>query len=144
MANWTGKARTNYILVKDVEALKAKADEIGIKVEVHTENPNFVTFEPDQGDDGDFETSFINDDEVEVEWTWSELSEHFAEGQVLIVMTVGGERTRYLTGFALAVAWDGRVTSINLNDIYLKAAQTFGVEKDRIAPAQYDTLPKVI
>ena len=144
MANWTGKARTNYILVKDVEALKGKADEIGIKVHVHTENPNFVTFEPDQGDGGDFEHSYTDENDDEVQWTWGELSEHFAEGQVLIVMTVGGERTRYLTGFALAVAWDGRVTSINLNDIYLKAAQTFGVEKESIAPAQYDTLPKIV
>lgn len=144
MANWTGKARTNYILVKDVEALKARADEIGINVQVHQESPQFVSFTPDFGDGGDFEHSFTNDDDVEVEWTWSELSEHFAEGQVLIVMTAGGERTRYLTGFALAVAWDGRVTSIDLNDIYLKASQTFGVEKDRIAPAQYDTLPKIV
>lgn len=144
MANWTGKARTNYIMVKDVEALKAKADEIGITVHVHTDNPSFVAFEPDQGDGGDFEHTFTDEDDVEIEWTWSELSEHFAEGQVLIVMTVGSERTRYLTGFAQAVAWDGRVTSIDLNDIYLKASQTFGVEKDRIAPAQCDTLPKVI
>lgn len=137
MANWTGKARTNYIQVKDVDALKAAAEQFNIEVNEHPTMARFVSFESGMGDSGDFEHTFTNDDDVEVEWDWTDLCSHFAEGQVLIVMTVGGERTRYLTGIAQAVAWDGRVTSINLNDIYKKAAEEFSIDIGRIGRAEY-------
>ena len=66
--------------------------------------------------------------------------EHVAdlvEGQVAVLMEVGSEKYRYVTGQTIAVRWDGRVVHLSLNDIYEKAAREFGVDVKSITPAEY-------
>lgn len=66
------------------------------------------------------------------------LAPHLAEGEVAVLMESGSESgttVNYVSGYALAIAWDGRVTSVNLRDIYAKAAAEFGVDKNSITEA---------
>jgi hypothetical protein len=60
------------------------------------------------------------------------LAKHLAEGEVAILMEVGDEEETHLTGRASAVAWDGRVEGVNINDIYDKAAKSFGIDRASI------------
>lgn len=143
MANWYGIARTNFVKVKDYDALVKFIEGLPIEVEPHPTAPNFVSFSPADNDTGDFDHWLTGDDGGDECWYWPQIAEHFAEGQVLIVMTVGHEKSRYLTGYASAVTWDGRVANINIDDIYEKAVREFGVEREAIAQCAYQKLPEV-
>lgn len=75
-------------------------------------------------------------DETEIDWV-NILTEHLAEGEVAILMEAGAEKLRYITGWAQAISWDGRVNTVSLDDIYAKAAAEFGVDIDSITRAAY-------
>lgn len=144
MADWSGVSRTNYVEIKSFGELLEAVRDLPLTVDRHPEKPNFVSFAPGGSDDGDFNYCFIDDNDDEIEWWWPDLAHHMVEWQVLVVKTAGSEKMRYLTGVALAVAWDGRTTSVNLNDIYAKAAQAFEVDVRTIAECTYQRLPEVM
>lgn len=142
MANWHGSARTNYVKVKDYDALVKFLDGIPVEVHPHPNAENFVMFQPTDNDSGDFSYQYLDDDGDEMYWSWQEaVCPHLVEGQVLILMTVGSEKLRYLTGYAEAYAWDGRNVGININEIYCRAAQMFNVPIATIALCTYMNLP---
>lgn len=143
MAEWRGTARTNFIKVKDADALIAATADLPLKVVRHEDNPDFLAFFPAPNDSGDFDYLFCDAEDNEQEWDWTDFCEHFVEGQVLVVMTGGGEQMRYVTGHALAIAWDGRTTEVKIDSIYALAAQAFGVHQEAIARATYENLPKM-
>lgn len=126
MANWYGASRSNYFTVKDETAFKDWV----------AGTPDLMLLE-DQGkfgiavESGEGWPSMRSDawsgEDVEVDIV-SELSAHLAEGQVAVLVESGAEKLRYVTGNAVAVAWDGRWTQVNLSDIYAKAKAEFGVE----------------
>jgi hypothetical protein len=66
----------------------------------------------------------------------AELAEHLSKGQVAILMEVGAEKQRYLTGEAIAVNSKGRVVFLSLGDIYRKAAREFRVPENEITYAE--------
>jgi len=84
--------------------------------------------------DLEIEDQFAEDDQVD--WS-SMLAPHLVEGEVAVLMEVGAEKVRYASGWATAIAWDGRETIIDLHDIYAKAAAEFGVERTSITEATY-------
>ena len=145
MANWNGIARTNYVKIKDIDALMKFVDGLPIEVHPHPAAENFVCFAPADNDTGDFDHYYSDDDDGNDEyWDWTHIAEHSVEGQVLIVMTVGHEKSRYLTGYASAITWDGRVTDVSIDDIYEKAVREFGVERETIAQCTYQKLPEAM
>lgn len=142
MANWYGIARTNYVKVKDVDALTKFLDDSSIEIHVHPMMPDYVMFSPDSMSDyGGFEYQTYDEDNNEVEFTWADdIAPHLCEGQILVVHQVGWEKLRYLTGFAIAVAWDGRMTDLSINDIYEKAREVFELPSHPIATATYQDI----
>jgi hypothetical protein len=76
--------------------------------------------------------NFESDEELDLV---SELSDHLVPGQVAILLEVGAEKLRYLTGQAIAVNAQGQITDLPLNDIYRKAARAFGVPESEIPRA---------
>lgn len=144
MANWYGIARTNYVKIKDVDALMNFIDGLPLEVERHPVEESFVCFTPADSDTGDFDHNFCDDDGNDEFWDWPQIAEHLVEGQVLVVMTVGHDKARYLTGYASAISWDGRVVSVNIDDIYTKAVDEFGVDAKAIAFCSYQNLPDVM
>ncbi len=129
MANWYGTARTNYFMVKDAAAFKAWVDSLPSCVLIENDDGAFG-FYVDSEDSGGFPSERYdeaNDDYVDIDLA-DELVPHLADGEVAILMEAGAEKARYITGYALAVAWDGRNTSVDLCDIYDKAQTEFGVK----------------
>ena len=135
MANWYGTARSNYFRVKDIAAFTAAIEMISdIKI-IHGSD------EDPTGSVALFETSgegwanptcdvFDGDDEhgdacrncEEPEAAHQELSDlvakHLIDGDVAIFIESGAEKSRYVTGRAIAVNNRGGRVQVDLNDIY--------------------------
>lgn len=142
MANWTGKSRTNYVRVKDVDALRSALEPFEMKIHVHPQAPDFVMFEGDT-EDGDFPTTACGDDDEELEFSFEDhVVPHLCEGQVLLTQVIGSEKLRYLSGYASAYAWDGRVEHLGISDIHKIAAEKFGLDPRSIAQPIYQDLPE--
>ncbi len=138
MANWCGTARTNYVRVKDVDALKELLEPFEVEVYTHPTMPRYVMLTPSSMSDyGGFNFNNQDEDGNEVEFDWPDIAAHLDEGQILVAVEAGAEKLRYVSGFAVAVAWDGRVTDVNLNDIYEKARVDFNLPGHPIAAATY-------
>ncbi len=139
MANWYGIARTNYVKVKDVDALTKFLDGFSVEIHKHPTMPGYVMFSPgEMSDYGGFSYQAYDEDDNEIEFDWAnDIASHLCEGQILIVHEVGWEKLRYLTGHAIAVTWDGRETFLNIDDIYEKAREVFNLPSHPIATATY-------
>ena len=124
MANWYGTSRSNYFNVKDEGTFREWAERRDLEV---LEDPSglFGVAPSSMSEDGSW-PSYDCDDDCEIDFQ-AELIEHLAEGQVAIIMTIGAEKLRYLTGYSVALAWDGRRISVDIADIYDKVEVEFGV-----------------
>lgn len=140
MANWYGAARTNYVKVNDLEGLKAYVEDIfGNKV-VEGKPGMYGLFPSDMSDDGGFVTMTTDDNGDDVEWEDDTIMSFVAEGEVLIFMSAGYEKLRYIDGYATALRRRGDkvdLLQISLDDIYRKAAEQFGVDRASITSATY-------
>lgn len=129
MANWYGQSRSNYFNVKDEAAFREWAESRDLEV---LEGPSglFGIAPSSMSEDGDWPSFFFLDESGGVEDIdlRQELIDHLAAGQVAILVTIGSEKLRYLTGYSEALAWDGRRVSVNIADIYDKVLTEFGVK----------------
>lgn len=119
MANWYGMSRSNYFNVRDVDAFKAWAKDLGLRIiESSDKMYGFVTH---QDSDGDLPTERWDDeteDYIDIDF-FNELAEHLADDTTAVVVTVGHETTRYGTGISWAVTHaDGVIKCVDINDIY--------------------------
>lgn len=146
MANWYGNARTNYVRVKDVEALRNFLDGFSIQIHVHPTHPDFVMLSPhDLSDSGGFEMSSYNEDDEEINLCWaSDVAPHLCEGQVLIINEVGWEKLRYLSGSVGVVTWDGREEWMSLGKFAEEALGRLQVPQGSVAEPIYQNLPKAL
>lgn len=133
MANWYGSSRSNYFRVKDEGAFREWVYEVGLEV-LEGEGGLRGIAPSRMSDSGDWPTcaSVESDDpderdERDVDIA-NELSTHLAEGEVAVLLTIGAEKLRYLTGYAVAVNWKGEIVSVGLDDIYAKAFEAFGIQ----------------
>lgn len=139
MSSWYGTARSNYVRISDEEGLKTIIEELGLKVERDADN--LAAFFPsDMSDDGGWPswvTVYVDDpedpdSEIEEEHEFdfaTDIMPFVAEGQVLVVMSAGAEKERYVTGYSEAFIRQGDVvrrTLVSLTDIYELAQATFG------------------
>jgi hypothetical protein len=126
MANWYGSARSNYFRVKDETAFTEWAD--GVDSLHYWKKDECFAICSDCPDSGAWPSSRW-DDEVEehVEFDLiEELCPHLAEGEVAVLVEVGAEKLRYLSGWTVAVNHLGETVFVNLDDIYEKANAAFG------------------
>ena len=125
MANWYGTSRSNYFNVKDEGAFREWAERRDL--EIFTNLVGQLAVAPSSmSEDGSW-PSYDDDDDCEIDFQ-AELIAHLAEGQVAIIMTIGAEKLRYLTGYSVALAWDGRRISVDIADIYDKVEVEFGLQ----------------
>jgi len=136
MANWYGTARSNYFRVKDAEAFVQWAERRSLGV-LKTERGAdiFAIHSGDSTGDGSW-PSYDMDEDTEIDLV-RELAEHLPKRQVAVLMEIGAEKLRYLTGVAIAVNHKGRVVQLTLSDIYCKAARAFRVAESEITQAAY-------
>lgn len=139
MANYYAAARSNYVLIKDMEGLKKALKPFAISVESKgPDHPaNLVCLLSDG--DGGWPTDGVDDDSGEdINFDPREQVCPFMEdGQVLVTMEAGHEKLRYVNGYACAYHSDGREVAVSLDDIYVKAAVAFSVPLHTIINASY-------
>lgn len=138
MSKWQGSARTNYVRIKDVGGLEVALAPFEGMVEesakLGTDELCFVATTDDGGWPG-----FVHDENgQEVGFDFAQVVCPFMEdGEILVAMEAGHEAHRLITGNAVAYNRDGERVAIALDDIYTKAAEAFGVTKNRITQCAY-------
>jgi hypothetical protein len=136
MANWYGTARSNYFRVKDKDAFLKWADGRGLGVFKKEDSADlFAIYGGESADDGSWPSYDVEGD-TEIDLV-TELAQHLPKGQIAVLMEIGAEKLRYLTGVAIAVNHKGRVVGLTLNDIYRKASRIFRVAESEITQATY-------
>lgn len=127
MANYYAKARSNYFRVKDRRAFNLWACERNLEAWEQGDT-GLVAIRPDDYEEGGWPSMMLNEktdeyDDVDIP---AELSEHLVEGEVAILMEVGWEKLRYLTGHAIAVNAAGDIEHISLHNAIMDKAKTMG------------------
>lgn len=131
MSNWYGACRTNYVQVKDIQAVKDAFQPFPI--EIHESADGLITLLSND-EYGGWPSSTEDADGNETPFDFELIVPFLEHGQVLIVMCAGAEKLRYITGDAHAYAWDGRHAKVSLDDIYDLAEKKFGVS---VSMAEY-------
>lgn len=130
-------ARTNYVLVKDIEAFKAAIPE-DVTIEVTTgagEQADMVAL---LMENGLWESCYNEDTEEDEPFdAISLLAEHLVEGQVAVFQEVGHDKMRFMVGSAVAVDHTGATVEVCIDDIYAKAAEAFKTDRKAITDASY-------
>jgi hypothetical protein len=78
---------------------------------------------PDQNSESgwpDYVLDEKRDEAIEID-VFEELARHLDARDVAVLMQIGSEKLRYLTGEAVAIHATGRITRVSLNDIYDQA-----------------------
>jgi hypothetical protein len=136
LANWYGSARSNYFRVKDADAFLQWTERRGLGVFKSENQTDVLAIHPGDATDSGSWPSYDMENDAEFDLI-AELSAHLVPGQVAVLLEVGAEKLRYLTGQAIAVNAKGRVVEVCLGDIYRKAASAFRVPENEIQRAEY-------
>jgi hypothetical protein len=136
MANWYGSSRSNYFRVKDSDAFLQWVGKRGLGLYKNSEDATVFAIHSGNSTDGGSWPSYDLGSVTEIDLV-AELAQHLPKGQVAVLMEIGAEKLRYLTGIAIAVNHQGRAAVVSLDDIYRKAAHTFRVPENEISQAAY-------
>lgn len=163
MANYYATARTNYFQVKDRAAFEAAMEPFDCTVEFETkvkpghrylrslpeaeqasaETDEYACILWNTGDTAGIQNTCWDEDAEDGAGDYVEVdipqlvSEHLVEGSVAVFEEAGAEKFRYVCGYAIAVNHLGDQVSLNLGEIYERAATAFGISKDLITHASY-------
>lgn len=124
MANYTAYFRSNYFAVKDVAQFQTFCTAFQLELITTTEdNQTLYGFLNEDSEGGIPVTRFreATDDGEEADFM-SELAAHLLDDYVAIVMEIGYEKMRYLSGSAYAVNAKGEMMSVELDEIYERSA----------------------
>lgn len=120
MANWYGMSRSNYFRVKDEAAFRTEMEKYDVEVITDSEGRLGLL-----GCDEGYWPSFDADSYDELDFT-EKVSTHLADGEIAVFMTVGNEKARYGTGYAIAFNNKGETEDWCLDRIYDFAEQRWG------------------
>ena len=135
MGNYYATSRSNYVQVKDVQAVKASMEQFGNIIHQHSTEQNFIMIEG--GDDAGFSTMY--GEEIFLDWRqW--VMEHLVPGQTLVLIYVGNEKLRYLAAGAEAYTWDGRCVCVDMKNTLIRALLDIGVAVHLVAMPEYQEI----
>jgi hypothetical protein len=135
MADWYGHARSNYFRVKDQEKFEQWADSFGGDLEVIFDGKGRVGLLSHE-EKGRWPLTRYNEETEEEEDIdlIAEVGRHLQEDSVAVLIEVGAEKLRYLTGWATAVNSKGYTVDVDLDEIYERANDNLG---DEVTDASY-------
>lgn len=141
MANWYGSARSNYVLVEDMQGLKDALEPFkDISIEQGSKH-GFCFIVDKNSDSGAWPSSIYLDDDRDEEVEFDpavHITPYLEDGEILVMQEVGAEKLRYLTGYAQAFkAKTGECVGVSIESIYKLAANAFGVDVESISRAEY-------
>jgi hypothetical protein len=123
MANYYGMARTNYFAVKNAMAFLEELENIPDLETAGNSDPNAVCLlsESESG----WVWSYYDEEsgeDIEVDWEGI-FTRHLADNSVAIIMEIGNEKLRYLSGIAVAYNNKGETREVSLDNIYTLAEE---------------------
>lgn len=121
MANYVAMTRSNYFQVKDRGAFEGFCEQFELELISSGDKLGFLVAS-ECGEMPIDQWDKTQEMYVEVDFLGL-LAEHLADGQVAVVMEIGWENIRYLTGKALAVNFQGQQREIALAEIYQQAQE---------------------
>ena len=129
MANYYGQARRNNFEVKDATKFVDEMAKYPVEV-ITTEVDNRTLYgimDANQDGGGLYWDMYDEDTGENKEIDWPEiLASHLADNHVAVLMEVGTEKYRYLTGYAFAVNNKKEIIRLSLDDIYDIAKEKLG------------------
>lgn len=132
MSNYYGSGRSNYFAVKDIAAFKLAVEPHDFRVHEHHEGGTVCVLSEEPDGTGSFFRNLYDEDDELLDEDWSlveQIVPHLKDGEVAVLIHVGSEKMRYLSGYAVAVHSDGRTVELHLEEeIIARAKATFGVE----------------
>ena len=138
MADFYATSRSNFVLVKDVKAAIESLKDFDIPIHRHPTNSNAIMLAGCDGD-GTFNFSYTDGDDVHLnlaEWCKT----HLVENQVLVLVSAGAEKLRYVSAWAEAFTWKGEVISVDLLDVlFSKIYEKLGTSVE-VADPSYTNL----
>lgn len=126
MANWYGTARSNRFTVKDYEAFSEELEHLPLDIHQEDSDPNTLAMFPNT-EDGAFPSCFYDDEQeeyIDVDLP-AIIQRHITDDSCAILMEVGNEKLRYVTGWSCAIS-SKEIVRINLYDIYKDAEEMMG------------------
>lgn len=136
--DYTASARTNYVVVEDVDGLKKALNDWPISIATDKVDGKVALLA--RGNNGWPAWGLSKEgDEISLD-VGAQIMPFVNEGQVLVLMEIGHEGTKYVSGSACA--WIRRGTEISelnlaLANIYQMAADTFSVPVADITAAEH-------
>ena len=120
MADFFATSRSNYVLVKDVQAAIESLKHYDIPIHRHPTNNSAIML-AGCGSSGEFSSSYVDDNGEDIYLDLAEWSAaHLADNQVLVLVSVGAEKLRYVSAWAEAYTWKGEVVTVDLLDTLFK------------------------
>lgn len=138
MSSSYGLERTNYVRITSLNDLKKWIDKINVDVDIYEKSDGRIALSGYTSDDGCLPSWYEDEHGTEHDYFLGDFAEKFlVNGEILVVMGVSSEKARYCSGFALAIDNNGSSVSVNLNEIYERAAEHFGVNRVTLQDAEY-------
>ncbi len=140
MADFLATSRSNFVIVKDVQAALDSLKPYDIPIHRHPTNKNAIMLAGCEGD-GTFSLSYV-DESGEViyldlaEWC----KEHLQQGQVLVLVSAGAEKLHYISAWAEAYTWKGVVTVDLLMSLFSRLQSELGIATSEVADPSYTNL----
>lgn len=123
MANWYGTARSNKFKVVDVDVFTEELSDVDINIDI---NGDTITLFGED-DSGGWPTTAYDEesgDYYEVDLP-AIIQRHLQEDSCAVLMEVGAESLRYVTGWSCAIS-KNEIVYVNLEEIYKHAEEMMG------------------
>jgi hypothetical protein len=140
MSEWYGATRTNYVHIADRAGLHAALVDVPVRVQWHAEIADAARFLGDE-DDGawpgpEFETV---DGQCRPFSPATHICPFMEAGDVLVIVSSGStDDDNVVSGWAEAWHSNGGCVSLQLDEIYQRAAQAFAIDVESVTVAEYD------
>ena len=141
MADFYATSRSNYVLVKDVQAAIDSLKHYDIPIHRHPKNKNAIMLAGCEAD-GTFNSSYVDESGDDIyldlaEWA----AAHLADNQVLVLVSAGAEKLRYISAWAEAYTWKGEVVTVDLLDtLFSRLQKELGIDPSEVADPSYTHL----
>ena len=138
MADFFATSRSNYVLVKDVTAAIEALKGFDIPIHRHPKNANAIMLAGCHAN-GTFSSSYVDESGDEIHLDLAEwASTHLVEGQVIVLVSAGAEKLRYISAWAEAYTWKGEVVTVDLlTSLFSRLQSELGIAPSEVADPSY-------
>ena len=140
MANFYATSRSNYVIVKDVQAAVDSLKPYDIPIYCHPTNSYAIMLTGCDAN-GTFNSSYLGESEENYVNLAKWASTHLADNQVLVLVSAGAEKLRYVSAWAEAYTWKGEVVTVDLLDtLFSRLQKELGIDPSEVADPSYTCL----